>query len=51
MAAVHDQVGAVEGGGEEPFVALEFELVRHHVIGVGQHAVAGNDDIAFNAQR
>ena len=28
---MHDQVGAVEGGGEELLVALELQFVRHHV--------------------
>ena len=27
-----------------------FKLFRHHAIGVRQHAVAGHDDIAFDAQ-
>ena len=48
---MHDQVGAVEGGGEELLVALEFQFVRHHAIGVRQHAVRRHDDIAFDAQR
>ena len=50
MAAVHDQVGAIERGGEELLVALEFQFVRHHAIGVRQHAVRRHDDIAFDAQ-
>ena len=47
---MHDQVGAVERGGEELLVALEFQLVRHHAIGVRQHAVRRHDDIAVNTQ-
>ena len=45
-----DQIGAVEGGVKELLVALEFQLVRHHVIGARQHAVGGYDDIAFDAK-
>ena len=48
---MQDQVGAVEGGGEERLVALELQFVRHGVAGVGQHAVRGDDDVAFDAQR
>ena len=51
IAAVHDQVGAIEGGGEELLVALELQFVRHHAVGVRQHAVGGHDDIAVDAQR
>ena len=47
---MHDQVGLVEGGGEEPLVALEFQLTRHHAVGIGQHAVGGHDDVAVDAQ-
>ena len=50
MAAVHDEVGAIEGGREELLVALEFQFVRHHMRGVRQHAVRRHDDIAFDAQ-
>src|ERR1041385_3861058 len=50
VPAVHDQCGAVEGGGEETLVALELQLVRHHVLRIRQHAIAGDDDIAFKTQ-
>ena len=50
IAAMHDQVGAIEGGGEKLLVALEFQFVRHHASGVRQHAVRRHDDIAVNAQ-
>src|ERR1700730_10391422 len=50
MPAVHDQVGAIEGSREEPGVALEFQLRRHHAIGIGKHAVRRHDDIALDAQ-
>ena len=48
---MHDQVGVVEGGGEELLVALEFQFVRHHATGIRQHSVGGHDDIAVNAER
>ena len=48
---MHDQLGAVEGGGEEPLVALELQLVRHEVVGIRQSAIGGDDDITFDAQR
>ncbi len=47
---MHDQVGAIEGGGEELLVALEFQFVRHQPSGVRQHAVRRHDDIAVDAQ-
>ena len=47
---MHDQVGAIEGGGEELLVALELQFVRHHASGVRQHAVRGHDDVAVDAQ-
>ena len=47
---MHDQVGAVERGGEELLVALESQFVGHHVGGIRQHAVSRHDDIAVNAQ-
>jgi len=46
---VHDQRGTVECVGEEALVALEFQLVRHAVLRIGQHAIGGDDDIAFKA--
>ena len=46
---MHDQVGGIEGGGEKPLVALELQLHRHHAIGVRQHAVGGDDDVAVDA--
>ncbi len=49
MAAVHDQVGAIEGGVEELLVAFEFQFIGHHMRGVRQHAVRRHDDIALDA--
>ena len=51
ITAVHDQVSAVQRGGEEPLVALEFQFRRHHPAGIRQHAVGRHDDVTFNAQR
>ena len=51
MAAMNDQVGAVQRGIEEFLVALELECVRHYAIRVRQHAVGGDDDVALDAQR
>ena len=48
---MHDQVGAIKGSGEESLVALELQFVRHDVTGVRQHAVRGNNHVAFDAQR
>src|SRR5437899_2978619 len=50
ISAMHDQIGAIEGGCEEFLVALEFQFIRHRAIGVCQHAVRGYDDIAIDAQ-
>src|SRR3954447_14748555 len=49
MAAVDDQVGAVQRGIEEFLVALELQLVRHHTICIRKHAVGGHDDVAVDA--
>jgi len=35
---------------EELLVALEFQLIRHHMRNVRQHAVRRHDDVAFDAQ-
>ena len=51
IAAVHDQVGAIQRRVEEALVALELQLVRHDVLRIRQHAVGGDDDIAVDAQR
>ena len=48
---MHDQVGMVEGSSEKSLVALEFQFIRHHAIGVRQHSIGGHDNIAFNAER
>jgi len=47
---MHDQRGAVERGRKKPFVALEFQRLRHDVIGIRQHAVGGDDHKSFDAQ-
>src|SRR5664279_4382935 len=47
---MYEQVGGIEGGCEEPLVALELQFIRHHVIGVCQHAVRRHDDIAVDTQ-
>jgi len=41
---------ARSSGGEELFVALKLQLVGHHAIGVRQHAVRRDDDIAVDAK-
>ena len=51
IAAVQDQVGAIEGSSEEALVALELQFVRHDVAGVRELPVRRDDDIAFDAQR
>src|SRR5712672_1198576 len=51
MTAMNDQVDAVQRGVEEFLVAFELESLRHHAIGVRQHAVGGDDHIALDAQR
>ena len=49
MAAVHDQIGAVERGIEESLVAFEFQRVRHLAVRIREHAVGGHDDVAVDA--
>src|ERR1700730_6807539 len=51
MTAMHYQVGAVQRGGEELLVAFEFQFLRHHPIGIRQHAVGRHDDVTFDAKR
>ena len=48
MAAVHDEVGVIKSRREKLLVALEFQCVRHHLLGVRQHAVGGHDDVSVN---
>src|SRR5580693_2018685 len=50
MAAVHNQLGGIERRVEKPLVAVELQFVRHHPIGIGEHAVGRHDDVALDAQ-
>ena len=49
MPAVHDDGGTVERVLEEALIGLIADRIRHLAFGVGEHAVGGNDDIAFDA--
>ena len=49
MPAVHDDRGAVERILEEALIGLVADRIRHLAFGIGEHAVGGNDDIAFDA--
>ena len=49
MPAVYDDRGAVERVLEEALIGLVAKRIRHRALGVGKHAVGGNDDIAFDA--
>ena len=48
---MHDEVGMLEAGFEEPLVALELQAVGHDAAGVGKHAVRRDDDVAFEPER
>ena len=47
---MNNQVGTIECTIKELLVTFEFQRVRHHVPGVRQHSVGGDDDITFNAE-
>ena len=49
MSAMHDNRGTVERILEEALIGLVADGLRHLAFGVGEHAVGGNDDIAFDA--
>ena len=49
VAAMHDQRDSVEGGLEEALVRIVANGIRHHATGIGNHAVAGDDNVAFDA--
>ena len=49
MAAVDDDGGLVETGLEEALVGSIADGIRHYAVGVGDHAVGGNDDVALDA--
>src|SRR5882757_10918180 len=51
LSAMYDQGGMIQRRREELLVALEFQLVGHHVGGVRQHAVRRHDDVTLDAQR
>jgi hypothetical protein len=48
VTAVHDQCRAIERLLEEKLVAFEFQAVGHDMVSVGEHAVRGDDDVAFD---
>jgi hypothetical protein len=49
MAAMHDGVGAIERGMEEALIRFDMQLRRLITIGVRDHAVSGDDGVAFDA--
>ena len=51
VAAVDDDVRAVERVSEELQVALESQFIRHHTACIREHAVRRYDDVTLNAQR
>src|SRR5262249_33647800 len=51
MTAVQHQSGAVEPVLEKFLVGIVADRCRHDAARVGDHAVAGDDDIAFDAPR
>jgi hypothetical protein len=51
VAAVDHDIDAIEAALEEALVGLDLQLIRHDPGGVGQHAVFGNDGVAFDAAR
>src|SRR5437660_9047350 len=51
MAAVGDRARTIERAMEEALVGLDLERVRHHALDVGDHAVGGDDRVAFDAER
>ena len=49
MPSVHDGGGAVERALEVTLIGGIANRIRHYALTVGDHAVRGNDDVAFNA--
>src|SRR5581483_10773008 len=49
MPAVHYEIRPIERGVEELLVTVDLQTLWHDAIGVGQHAVRGNDRQAFDA--
>jgi hypothetical protein len=50
VTAVHDQCCAIERLLEEQLVAFELQAVGHDMRRVREHAVRGDDDVAFDAK-
>jgi hypothetical protein len=48
---MNDEIGAIQRRREEPLVALEFQRIRHDAVGIGQHAIGRNNDIALDVMR
>ncbi|MGA7233907.1 MAG: hypothetical protein WBX95_23620, partial [Xanthobacteraceae bacterium] len=49
MAAMHDDSGVVEGVLEKALIGVVADRWRHFAFAVRDHAVGGNDHIAFDA--
>ena len=50
MPPVHHRSRTVEAAMKEPLVGLNHEAGRNFSLGVGQHAVRGDDGISFDAR-
>ena len=51
MAAVHDDRGVLEAVMKELLVGLDHQGRRNVPVGIGKHAIIGNDGEAFDAGR
>src|SRR5262249_47030008 len=49
VASVHDECRPSETLVEEPHVGIDPESIGHLAIAIGDHAVGGDDGVAFNA--
>jgi hypothetical protein len=48
MAPVYDHRGAVQAGVKEHLVRFDLERIRHVAVGIGNHAIRGNDGVGFD---
>jgi hypothetical protein len=49
VSSMHGHVRRIEGGFKKSLIGLELQFRRHDTAGVREHAVSGDDHIAFDA--
>jgi hypothetical protein len=51
MPAMYDRGSPVERALKESLICIVADNVRHDAVGIGDHAVGGNDDVTFDAEQ